>query len=114
MSACHTFLSCREPLRHFASRQLKKRDAGALPDLYLAAMQHAFQRSARLAAEGDSSGAHAEQLAFVALCSKVAVSYMGFNASAPSLERIAAGGIRFALQAVHQNLPFMEVSAPLI
>ena len=82
-----------------------------MPDLYLAAMQHAFQRGAHLAAEGDTSGGEAEHAVFVALCSRVAVNYMGFNASAPSLERIAAGGIRYALQAVPQNLPFMEVRA---
>lgn len=94
-----------------APRQLKKRDPEALPDLYLAAMQHAFQRVAPLAAEGDSMGAEAEQAAFVALCSRVAATYQGFNA--PSLERVTAGGIRYALQAVPQNLPFMEVSVRL-
>ena len=42
-------------------------------------MQHAFERAA-LAAEGDASGAEAEQAGFVALCARVAATYASIGA----------------------------------
>jgi len=92
------------------SRQLKKQEPGTLPDLYLAAMQQSYKRCAELAVDGDADRAEAQQADFLTLCTRISGTYAGFNASGPSMERIAAGGIRHALRDVPRNLAFLEVS----
>lgn len=64
-------------------RTLKKDDSAAMPDTYLAAMQNAFQR--HLA--DDQSRQSLQD--FTTMCTRVAQTYAGFNASATALLHIA-------------------------
>lgn len=73
-------------------RTLKKMDAAAMPDMYLAAMQNAFQR--QLAATQSDFQYHRDRSHqimqdFTTLCTRVAQTYHGFNASATALLHIA-------------------------
>ena len=62
---------------------LKKTDAAAMPDMYLAATQNSFQRHL----ENDYSRQSMQD--FTTLCTRVAQMYHGFNASATALLHIA-------------------------
>lgn len=63
-------------------RSLKKQNAAGMPDMYLQAMQNAFQRHL------DDQGQGTLQ-EFAALCARVAQTYAGFNTSATALLHIA-------------------------
>ena len=64
-------------------RTLKKSDAAAMPDMYLAAMQNSFQRHL------DDDHSRQSMQDFTSMCTKVAQMYHGFNASATALLHIA-------------------------
>lgn len=64
-------------------RGVKKENAAAMPDMYLQAMQNAFQRHL------DDNQSQQSMQAFVMLCTRVAQTYAGFNASATTLLHIA-------------------------
>ena len=64
-------------------RNLKKKDAAAMPEMYLRAMQAAFQRHL------DDEESQESLQDFTALCTRVAQTYAGFNASATALLHIA-------------------------
>lgn len=91
-------------------RTLKKTDAAAMPDMYLAAMQNAFQRhldklSAFQRHMGDDRSCKTMQ-DFTTLCTRVAQMYHGFNASATALLHIAK--VPFScctLCNLHEGLP---------
>ena len=58
-------------------RELKRRDAQRMPDMYLQALQVAFSRSAAAAAAGDDDLADQLHAGFLALASRFAASYAG-------------------------------------
>lgn len=64
-------------------RTLKKDDSAAMPDTYLTAMQNAFQRHL-----ADDQSRQSLQN-FTTMCTRVAQTYAGFNASATALLHIA-------------------------
>ena len=62
---------------------MKKDNAAAMPDMYLQALQNAFQRHLE-----DDQSQHSMH-DFITLCTRVAQTYAGFNASATALLHIA-------------------------
>lgn len=64
-------------------RGVKKENAAAMPDMYLQAMQNAFQRHL------DDNQSQESMQDFIMLCTRVAQTYAGFNASATALLHIA-------------------------
>lgn len=64
-------------------RTLKKTDAAAMPDMYLAALQNSFQRHL------DDDHSRQSMQDFTTMCTRVAQMYQGFNASATALLHIA-------------------------
>jgi len=64
-------------------RALKKDDSAAMPDTYLTALQNAFQRHL----SDDQSRQSLQD--FTTMCTRVAQTYAGFNASATALLHIA-------------------------
>lgn len=73
-------------------RVLKKTDPDSMPALYLEALQTAFQRHLEDRASSDSRDD------FLALGTRLAQSYAGFNASTPALVHIVQHGIDYALE----------------
>lgn len=63
-----------------------------MPALYLAAMQHGFQRYL------DAENKEESMEQFLALGNRIAQSYAGFNASTPAMVHIVQGGITYAMQ----------------
>ena len=64
-------------------RNVKKENAAAMPDIYLQAMQNAFKRHL------DDNQSQQAMQDFIMLCTRVAQTYAGFNASATALLHIA-------------------------
>jgi hypothetical protein len=58
-------------------RELKRRDAQRMPDMYLEALQVAFARSADAATAGDDDLADQLHAGFLTLASRFAASYAG-------------------------------------
>ncbi|KAK9814838.1 hypothetical protein WJX72_012382 [[Myrmecia] bisecta] len=83
-------------------RMLKKNDPNAMPQIYLAAMQHAFQRHL------DDDCSQDTMADFQSLCQRVAATYAGFNVSAAALLHMAKGGIDFALRDPPDHLAFLD------
>ncbi|DBA75127.1 hypothetical protein WJX77_008338 [Trebouxia sp. C0004] len=83
-------------------RVLKKDDSAAMPDTYLTALQNAFQRHL-----SDDQSRQSLQ-GFITMCTRVAQTYAGFNASATALLHIAKRGVEYAFEAVPSKLPFLK------
>ncbi|KAL3143333.1 hypothetical protein ABBQ38_002169 [Trebouxia sp. C0009 RCD-2024] len=83
-------------------RTLKKTDAAAMPDMYLAALQNSFQRHL------DDDHSRQSMQDFTTMCTRVAQMYQGFNASATALLHIAKHGADYAVNDLPQKLPFLK------
>lgn len=79
-------------------RNLRKTDAAAMPGMYLQAMQAAFQRHL------DDDESQESMQEFTALCTRVAQTYAGFNASATALLHIAKVGTDSPIDSITRHL----------